>query len=124
MSYKFDYDKPIYLQLVELFLIKIYTNEWQVDQKIPSVRELGSTYGVNPNTVQKALAMLEEQAVLRSERTAGRFVCDNAELFDDMKEQYIEKLSVDYLSEVGKVVDDFAEIVKILERNWKNNAKN
>ncbi len=119
MSYKFDYDKPIYLQLVELFLIKIYTGEWQVDQKIPSVRELGNTYGVNPNTVQKALAMLEEQAVLRSERTAGRFVCDNAELFDDMKKQYIEKLSVDYLNEVGKVVKNFAEIVKILERNWK-----
>ncbi len=118
MSYKFDYDKPIYLQLIELFMIKIYTNEWQVDQKIPSVRELASVYGVNPNTIQKALASLEEQAVLRSERTVGRFVCDNAAKFSTMKEQYIEELSVNYLTEVSKVVADFAEVVKILERNW------
>ncbi len=118
MSYKFDYDKPIYLQLIDLFMIKIYTKEWQIEQKIPSVRELASAYGVNPNTVQKALASLEEQAVLRSERTVGRFVCNNAEKFSAMKQEYIEALSVNYLNEVTKVVADFAEVVKILERNW------
>ncbi len=124
MSYKFDYDKPIYLQLIDLFMIKIYTKEWQVDQKVPSVRELASVYGVNPNTVQKALASLEEQAVLRSERTAGRFVCNNGAKFNAMKQQYIEELSINYLNEVSKVVDDYSEIVNILERNWNKNAKN
>ncbi len=123
MAYKFDYDKPIYLQLVELFMLKIYSREWQVGQKIPSVRELGNSYGVNPNTVQKALSILEVQGVLHSERTAGRFVCDQSEQFAEMKQAYISDLSVNYLSEVSKLVDDFAEIVKILERNW-NHVKN
>lgn len=124
MSYKFDYEKPIYLQLIELFMIKIYTKQWQVDQKIPSVRELAAAYGVNPNTVQKALAILEEQGVLRSERTAGRYVCDNAAKFNEMKQNYITELSTNYLNEVSKVVDDFAEIIKILERNWEKYVKN
>ncbi len=123
MAYKFDYDKPIYLQLIQLFMIKIYTKQWRIEQKIPSVRELGSLYGVNPNTVQKALSILEEQGVLRSERTAGRFVCDDAAKFNQMKQQYISELSVNYLNEVGVVVDDFSDIVKILERNW-NHVKN
>ncbi len=118
MSYKFDYDKPIYLQLIETFMMKIYTKEWKVDDKIPSVRELGNIYGVNPNTVQKALSILEEQEVLRSERTVGRFVCNNSKKFKEMREKYISEVSVNYLNEVGKIVDDFDEIIKILERNW------
>ncbi len=124
MAYKFDYDKPIYLQLVELFMIKIYTKQWQVEQKIPSVRELANVYGVNPNTVQKALAILEEQAILRSERTAGRFVCDNEAKFAEMRQNHITELSTNYLNEVSKVVDDFDEIIKILERNWEKYVKN
>ncbi len=118
MSYKFDYDKPIYLQLVEVFMIKIYKKEWKVEEKIPSVRDLANMYGVNPNTIQKALSILEEQDVLRSERTVGRFVCNNPKMFKEMRESYISDISVNYLNEVRKVVDDFNEIVSILERNW------
>ncbi len=118
MAYKFDYDKPIYLQLVEMFLVKIFTNEWKVEEKIPSVRELASVYGVNPNTVQKALSILEEQGVLRSERTVGRFVCNSSSKFHKMRENYISKITLNYLNEVRKIVDDFDEIVKTLERNW------
>ncbi len=100
-------------------MIKVYTKQWKVDDKIPSVRELGAEYGVNPNTVQKSLSILEERGVLKSERTIGRFVCDNVEEISRMKEEYISDLSVGYIKEVRKLVSEFDEVVKILERNWK-----
>ncbi len=118
MSYKFDYNKPIYLQLIELFMIKIYTKAWKIDDKVPSVRDLATEYGVNPNTIQKALSVLEEQGLLRSERTVGRFVCNNKEKFNEMREEYISEISKQYIKEVRQMVDDFDEVIKILERNW------
>lgn len=42
--------------------------------KIPAVREMAIEAGVNPNTMQKALAELEREGLLYSQRTAGRFV--------------------------------------------------
>ncbi len=118
MSYKFDYNKPIYLQLIEVFMIKIYTKQWKIDDKIPSVRDLANEYGVNPNTIQKALSILEEQGLLRSERTVGRFVCNNKEKFNEMREEYISEISNSYITEVRKIVDDFDEVIEILKRNW------
>ena len=51
----FDNSRPIYLQLLEEFKLKISTGEWGPGAKIDSVRNLASKYEVNPNTVQKAL---------------------------------------------------------------------
>ena len=43
-------------------------------KKIPSVRDLAIEAGTNPNTVQRALAALDDEGLTVPKRTAGRFV--------------------------------------------------
>lgn len=74
MPWKFEDDSPIYLQIVEYIKMKIASGELNGGDKLPAVRELALQAGVNPNTMQKALAELERQGFLYTQRTAGRFV--------------------------------------------------
>ena len=77
MSFDFNYDIPIYLQIIEDIKIKIVSKKYLPNQKLLSVREMALEYGVNPNTVQKALIDLESMGLIYTERTNGKYVtCD------------------------------------------------
>jgi DNA-binding transcriptional regulator YhcF (GntR family) len=81
----FDNDSPIWLQLVAEFSRRIVTGEWPAGGRLPGVRELAVELGVNPNTVQRALADMDRGGLVRSERTSGRFVTDDRSLIDDVQ---------------------------------------
>ena len=69
-----DDSRPIWIQLVDDFRLRIVTGAWVPGTRIPSVRDLAADTGVNPNTVQRALAELDRSGLTTAERTAGRFV--------------------------------------------------
>ena len=52
---------------------------------MPSVRDLATEAGVNPNTMQRALAELERDGLVYSQRTAGRFVTEDKTMIDAAK---------------------------------------
>ena len=67
---------------------------------IPSVRELALTYKVNPNTMQKALIELEENGLIKTERTNGKFVTEDENIINKIKNDYADNLTQNYLSEM------------------------
>ncbi len=80
MAWKFDNNIPIYIQISNIIKLQIVTKQLQSGDKLPTVRDLAETAGVNPNTVQRALSDLETEGFVYSVRTTGRFVTDNVEL--------------------------------------------
>lgn len=74
---EFDASRPIWHQLVEEFGRRIVGGTWAPGERIPGVRDLAGDLGVNPNTVQRALAELEREGLCRSERAVGRFVTED-----------------------------------------------
>ena len=75
MEYQFSNDKPIYLQLMDVFKVAIVSGELPKGERLESVRDLAIVAKVNPNTMQKALSELERIGLVRTERTSGRFTC-------------------------------------------------
>ena len=71
---EFDDKLPIYIQLAALLTGKIISGQWVAGSKVDSVRDLAVAYQVNPNTVQRALAEMEREGLVHTERTSGRFV--------------------------------------------------
>ena len=67
---------PIYEQLYKKVLELILKNELKAGDKLPSVRELAKSLGVNPNTVSKAFQLLERDKVIYSLAGRGSFVSD------------------------------------------------
>ena len=72
MAEQFDSSRPIYAQLVERLKAKILAGIYPPGGHLDSVRDLAAAAGVNPNTMQRALAQLENEGLVRTERTACR----------------------------------------------------
>ena len=86
MAWTFKDDRPIYSQLVEQIKIKIISGEWELGSRLSSVRELAEQAGVNPNTMQRALAELERDGLVHSKRTSGRFVTEDENMIKNVRE--------------------------------------
>jgi len=111
----FDNERPIYVQLVEKIRLEIISGKLQSGQRIPSVRELAIKTRVNPNTMQKALAELEEEGLIYTERTNGKFVTDNKELIENIKNKLAEEKVNNYLNDMQNIGIDYKEALKYLQ---------
>ena len=80
MGEQFDASRPIYAQLVERLKARILAGTYPPGGHLDSVRDLAAAAGVNPNTMQRALAQLETEGLVRTERTAGRYVTEDTAL--------------------------------------------
>ena len=95
MVFNFDNERPIYIQLVEQLRISILTSTFGIGEKIPSVRDLAMLAKVNPNTMQKALAELEEEKLIYTERTNGKFVTKDVKLINKIRNNAVVKRAFD-----------------------------
>ena len=80
--------RPIYEQIADKYKSLILTGVLQANEQLPSVRKLAMELSTNPNTVQKAYALLEREGYLYSVKGRGNFVREN----DALKEQKIVEL--------------------------------
>ena len=85
MQYNFNNEYPIYLQIVEIITSEITSGTLKPGEKLLSVREYAQKFRVNPNTVVKALSILEDDKLIYTERTNGKFVTNDEELIKNFK---------------------------------------
>ena len=98
MDFSFDNDRPVYLQLVEQLRAALLSGAYRPGQRLPSVRDLSAEAKVNPNTMQKALSQLEEEGLLFTERTNGKFVTLDETLIASLRDALAESLTREYLA--------------------------
>ena len=85
MGEQFDASRPIYAQLVERLKARILAGTYPPGGHLDSVRDLAAAAGVNPNTMQRALAQLETEGLVHTERTAGRYVTEDTALIEQLR---------------------------------------
>ena len=74
-SFSMEAGVPIYLQIMLHLKRGIVAGTVTDGDELPSRRVLSSLLSVNPNTVQKAYRMLEEEGLIVSHSGAKSFVC-------------------------------------------------
>ena len=74
----FNQHKPIYLQISDNICDQILSGNWAEEERIPSVRELGISMGVNPNTIMRTYEHLENLDIISNKRGVGFFVENEA----------------------------------------------
>ena len=116
MEFVFDNNVPIYIQLVEYIKIYLISGVFKSGEKLPSVREFATTFKVNPNTMQKALAELESLDLIYTERTNGKYVTKDEKLIEKLKDEYDLTLAKSYFQGMKKIGLGKADSIKYLER--------
>lgn len=115
MNYIFDNERPIYIQLVEKLKIEIVSGRLKPGERLPSVRELALIVRVNPNTMQKALVELENDGLVYTERTNGKFVTQDDKLIEKMKKELAKEKVNNYLSDMKNIGITYEESIKCLQ---------
>ncbi len=116
MDFTFDNNIPIYIQVLEYMKIYLISGVFKCGDKLPSVREFSSTFKVNPNTMQKALAELESMNLIYTERTNGKYVTNDQKKIDKLKDEYAMTLAKSYFQGMKKIGLGKADSIKYLER--------
>lgn len=84
------------------------------------MRELASELTVNPNTVQRAFAELERDGVVRSERTAGRFVTDDAAQILSLRRRLAAAAADDFARRSLGVGLSLSDAQTLLAERWNH----
>lgn len=115
MNYIFDNERPIYVQLVEIIRTQIVSGKYKKGQKLPSVRELALIMKVNPNTMQKALVELENEKLIYTERTNGKYVTEDEKLIEESQKELAKKKVNNYLDSMKSIGISYELAVKYLQ---------
>lgn len=106
---------PIYEQIVSRFKNLIVKGALKPDEKMPSVRNLAMDLSINPNTIQKAYMMLEQQGFIYTVKGRGNFVAGNAGLKDIKRNEIFGKLSA-VIAESKESGIDIEELIEYMKK--------
>jgi GntR family transcriptional regulator len=89
---EFNAPKPIFLQICDIIIDRILRNELHGGDRIPSVRDMGEHLAVNPNTIQRAYAELQNKEIIEQQRGIGYFIKQNSKeiALKTRKEEFVQ----------------------------------
>ncbi len=117
---RIDYkdSRPLYEQVESRLEELILLNVLEEDSQMPSVRNLAMELSINPNTIQRAYARLEEKGIIYSVKGRGSFIGSIETLKQLEKEKLLKELHVHF--EKGNMLGiTKSEVVNILERTYR-----
>lgn len=93
--------RPLYEQMVEKLERLIVSGGLEQGSKMPSVRSLAVELAVNPNTVQRAYTLLEQEGYLYTVSGRGSFVAPEREWRDEQ----LRRVLTDWVAMTRKARD-------------------
>ena len=115
MAWNFNQREAVFIQIANRMRLDIVNGKYLPDEQIPSVRQLAYEAAVNPNTMQKALSHLEEEGLLYTRGTVGRFVSSDPQKIEAAKE-HLRRVAVrEWITrakELGLSVEEMTYYIK------------
>lgn len=116
MEWKLDDNRPIWIQLQEQLTRKILSGWYRAGEKLPSVRELAAEAGVNPNTMQRALAALDSAGLTVTNRTTGRSVTEDGAILEGMRASLAEGIIQQFYDSAAELGYNKEQALALLKR--------
>ena len=112
-----DFNKniPIYIQIEEQIKLDIITNKYKPGEKIKSVREFALELKINPNTINRALLELEEEGLIITQRTNGKYITEDKKVIENEKNKLINKKIAEFIKEMKQLEIDKNKIIEIIK---------
>ena len=121
MSWNFIPNVPVFLQITDEVKRKILSGEYPPDTQLPSVRAIAEEAGVNPNTVQRSLTLLEQMGLIVTRGTIGRFVTSDVGLIKKAIDHAVNKELDEFLNRMSVYGLSRADVTKLLSNKEGDN---
>ncbi|MBR1989981.1 MAG: GntR family transcriptional regulator [Firmicutes bacterium] len=110
---------PIYLQII-LYVKRCIIGGTIADgDELPSRRVLSALLGVNPNTIQKAYRMLEDEGLIRSHSGAKSYVAADAAAIARIRTQLLENDALNIINSMKQMGLTREDALALIEKYWE-----
>ena len=110
---------PIYLQIVKHIKSGIVSGTVVNGDEVPSRRVLSALLGVNPNTIQKAYKMLEDEGLMESRSGAKSYMCLNEKIVGEVRRQLLENDATAIINSLKQMGLNKQEALALIENYWE-----
>ena len=110
---------PIYLQILLYIKRGIIAGTIQNNDELPSRRMLSALLSVNPNTVQKAYRMLEDEGLIESRSGAKSYMVLDDEKMNRIKEELLESDAQTIVRAMKQMGLSKTEAISLIEKFWE-----
>lgn len=111
---------PIYLQILLYIKRGIIAGIISDGDELPSRRVLSALLGVNPNTVQKAYKMLEEEGLIQSRTGAKSYVAVTVSKLREIREELLEDDAKNAVNALKMMGVSREEAHALIDRYWND----
>ncbi len=118
-SYKQEKGIPIYLQLIGYIKSCIASGTVCDGDELPSRRWLSARLAINPNTVQKAFAMLEEEGLIVSRGGSGSVFTLSEDKAERIRGELFEAEMKKLVRDMKKSGMAYEDAMELLKESWE-----
>lgn len=110
---------PIYLQIIRHIKRGIVSGSVVQGDEVPSRRVLSALLGVNPNTIQKAYALLEQEGLMSSHAGAKSYMSLSEEKIAAVREELLHSDALSVVNALRQMGLTKTEALALIETYWK-----
>ncbi len=111
---------PIYLQILRHIKRGVVAGIVQNGDELPSRRVLSALLGINPNTIQKAYKMLEDEGLIESRAGAKSYMSLDSEKAERIRIQLLENNVGGIVSSLKQMGLSKEDAISLIEKHWEN----
>lgn len=109
---------PIYLQIVRYVQRRLVAGTIRPGDELPSRRTLSALLGVNPNTIQKACRILEEEGIITSHTGAKSLVAADEAVTARVRQELLEYDAGTLVQGLKEMGIPRAQALDVVARLW------
>lgn len=110
---------PAYIQTAAYVKKQILLGNAVSGDRLPSRREVAAQLNLNPNTVQKAFKLMEDEGYVHTSGNQGSVIYVDDRLFRQIEEELTRELVRDFIHSAKEVQLSFQKVVQLLSENWE-----
>ncbi|MFB9275415.1 GntR family transcriptional regulator [Cohnella cellulosilytica] len=116
---KLNNKDPVYLQAALFVKRQILLRKAVSGDKLPSRREVAAQLSINPNTVQKAFKLMEDEGFVRTSSTLGSVVYVDDAVFRRIEEELTRELVREFVESAKEIHLPFKMVVELISEQWE-----
>lgn len=110
--------EPVYVQIVSFVKRQIFTGTAERGESLPSRRELAAILKINPNTVQKAYRLMEEEGIVVTPPNAVSVIHWEDGTFRKIKKELTAGLVSDFVTHAKANGLTLEAVMELLQEEW------
>jgi len=110
---------PIYLQIIKYIKQGIASGAIGDQEEVPSRRALSALLGVNPNTIQKAYHLLEEEGIIFSRSGAKSYTCVDGQTVERIRMELLAGDTRVWVKAMKRLGVSREEAYALAEKIWE-----